>query len=105
MPKEILGNSTGTLTFPLIEAGAKAAKDSVFIPLSAAQEAIRSLELDTPEKAGVTFLISAEILFVSLVGYRFSDGPRNNLEKYLWVLGLPALNMAGAAILLTEMWR
>lgn len=60
--------------------------------------------LSDAEKVGVTFLVSAEILAVTLVGYRFSDGVKNRVEKYGWKIALPVINFTGAAILLGQMW-
>jgi hypothetical protein len=64
-----------------------------------------SNELDDFQKVGITFLISSEILGVTLLGYRFSDGAKNRAEKYGWLLGVPSTNLVGAIILLSEMWR
>lgn len=62
-------------------------------------------ELDATTRIGVTFLVSAEVLGVWLLGYRFSDGAVNKTEKYCWKYGVPSANMIGATMLLAEMWR
>jgi len=64
-----------------------------------------SNELDNLQKVGITFLISSEILGVTLLGYRFSDGAKTRAEKYGWLVGVPTTNLIGATILLSEMWQ
>ena len=56
------------------------------------------------DKAGITFLVSAEILGTALLGLRFADGARNKVEKYGWQVIVPVANGAGMAFLLVNMW-
>lgn len=56
------------------------------------------------DKAGITFLLTAEAVGVTLLGYRFSEGTKNSIEKYGWLVAVPATNFAGATFLLGNMW-
>lgn len=62
-------------------------------------------DFTSEEKTAVTFLISTEVLAVSLFGYRMSDGAKIPWEEYGWKYGLPSSNFVGASMLLAEMWR
>lgn len=66
--------------------------------------------LNDTQKAGITFIVSAEILAVTLMGYKFSEGTIGKVgkiewEKLGWNYGVPSLNLVGASMLLYELWK
>lgn len=60
-------------------------------------------KLDDFDRATITLFVTAEIMAVGLIGYRFSDGARKS-EKQLWQYGLPATNFTAAGMLLGRIW-
>lgn len=62
-------------------------------------------DFTSEEKIAVTFLISTEILAVSLFGYRMSDGAKIPWEEVGWKYGVPAGNFVFASMLLAEIYR
>lgn len=59
-------------------------------------------DFNNEEKTAVTFLISTEILAVSLFSYRMSDGAKIPWEELGWKYGIPAGNFVFASMLLAE---
>ncbi len=96
MKKEILRN--------ILTAGAITVATATGIGVSPAEGAQNGeLIQDDFDKATITLFVTAEIMAVGLIGYRFSDGARK-LEKELWQYGLPATNFAAAGMLLGRIW-
>lgn len=61
------------------------------------------IQMDDFDKAIITLFVTAEIMAIGLIGYRFSDGARR-IEKQIWQYGLPIANLAAAGMLLGRIW-
>lgn len=114
--KEILRNSLAAVALATAAAiGMRAAENPTVTASEMPHEPEKVLFLESHpsqneglndfQKTGITFLVSAEILGVALLGYRLSDGVMTRTEKYGWRMVVPSANFVGAAILLSEMWR
>lgn len=72
--------------------------------IAAAPAENQSIFTDDFAKAGISLLMATEIAGTTLIGWRYSDGARTQLEEKMWKYFVPITNTLGIAALLKFLW-